>query len=275
MINLMVAGNDRVFDGLITLSLSLIKHCTRPIKLYIFTMDFTEHNPKFTPITQLQADFIKDILVKGNAQSEVCLCDVSSPFKEKFLPSVNIDTKYTPYTLLRLLADDIIKEEKVAYIDIDILAKNDISLLFDTDISEYELGVVEDKMGKFWIHKGYFNAGMLLINLDMVRKTGLFKKAIDLVKNKKMAFPDQDALNRTVTKKLLLPSRFNSQGVQDDQTVLMHFCKTIRWLPFFKIVNVKPWQVDDVRKLHDMSPFDDILNQFISIKNSMEKKENE
>ena len=58
MINLLFSGNSYVFDGVMTTLLSIEKYYKGEITAYIFTMDVSYLNPKFTPIEDDQVEFI-------------------------------------------------------------------------------------------------------------------------------------------------------------------------------------------------------------------------
>ena len=145
------------------------------------------------------------------------------------------------------------------------MANRDIKPLFDIDISEYELAAVKDYLGKIFIGPRYFNAGVLLLNIDMIKKTGLFKKCMNLLVTKKLAFADQDALNKSVSKVKYLPRIYNEQRRYYKETVIQHFCKSIRLLPIFHTINVKPWDVKNIHKKHHNHHYDDILNEYLRI----------
>ena len=70
-----------------------------------------------------------------------------------------LDNWFTPYSLLRLCAGEIPSlPEKILYLDSDTMVYNSLEELFTMDeINNYVLGIVVDKMGKFWIRKDYFN----------------------------------------------------------------------------------------------------------------------
>ena len=77
-----------------------------------------------------------------------------------------------------------------------------------------------------------------------------------------MAFLDQDALNRTVKNKYYIPYIYNVQRNMKKGTVIKHFCKTIRWIPFYHTSNIKPWNVEGVHKVLKINVFDDILEEY-------------
>lgn len=80
-----------------------------------------------------------------------------------------------------------------------------------------------------------------------------------------MRLSDQDALNRCASKKLLLPRRFNEQRKICPDTVLKHFCRGIRWLPFFYVYNIKQTEREKVHKELKITEFDDIYRQYDEI----------
>ena len=108
------------------------------------------------------------------------------------------------------------------------MANSDISELYNIDVSNYEFAAVREKYGSWLISSDYFNAGVLLLNMKLIKETGLFEKARKLLRECKLIFADQDAIYYNITKKLLLPRKFNEQSKFNRKTtVLCHFCK--RW----------------------------------------------
>ena len=103
---------------------------------------------------------------------------------------------------------------------------------------------------------------MLLLDLEKIRQTGFFKKALGLVAEKKLPIPDQDAVNRLAKKKCFLPRGYNEQRRMRKDTVIRHFSKSIRWLPFYHTVNVKPWEIDRLHTNHHTYEFDDVLAEY-------------
>jgi lipopolysaccharide biosynthesis glycosyltransferase len=92
---------------------------------------------------------------------------------------------------------------KVLYLDVDIIINKPLNELYNTDISQYYLAAVEDPSA---MHKAilglaheepYFNSGIMLINLDIWRKTRLNKLLADFIINNpdKINYWDQDAFN--------------------------------------------------------------------------------
>ena len=280
MRNILFCGNDKVFDGIITCTLSIVKRTqtTEPFKIFIYTVDLRDLKENYIPISDRQVKFLDNLLKEYNPQNEVTKIDVTSIYNTEFRGSPNEQCYCSPYTLLRLFAD-LIPEmpEKFLYLDADILFNRDITLLYDIDISNVEYAAANDHYGKYLIHPRYINAGVLLFNMEKCRETGIFKKARELIKTKKLVFADQSALIRSTTKKKLLPQRFNDQKFLHSWTVVRHFSQRLFYLPYPHVANIKQWQVTQIHKIFRYFQFDDILFEYIYQINKFNKeiKEND
>lgn len=257
----MFAGNKAIFKGIVLSTMSILKHCKEPITIFLTTLDYSELNPKFVCITEEQADFLDNLVKQTNPQSQVKLLDVTTDFKT-LLTGKNHNNDYSPYTLIRLLIDKLAMPDKVLYLDSDTMACNDIAELYNIDMEKYEFAAALDYMGKFWIAKDYFNAGVTLFNRKLAMENNLFEKCRELVNTKWFKMPDQSALYRSKRAMLFLDSKFNEQRAPKQDTVIKHFNKGIKWVPFFHIYNVKQWQFDKVHKKLKIFCFDDIFEQF-------------
>ena len=197
--------------------------------------------------------------------------DVEKLYEKEFAGCPNEGAYCTPYTLLRLLSD-LVEDipDKLLYLDCDVLFNRDIQLLYKTDVSEYEYAAARDHYGKFLINPNYINAGVILFNVKKSRETGLFEKSRKLLRLKKLTFADQDALWHSTTKNLMLPQRFNDQKFLHKHTVVRHFSKRLFWYPFPKMENIKQWNVSQVHKKFGYYNFDDILYEYIYLKQLFE-----
>lgn len=153
-------------------------------------MDYTEKNPRFTPITEADRVFLEAIYRKANDESRVFLIDAGDYYKKEMSDSPNGETGYTPYTFLRLFADIIPGiPEKILYLDTDTLIADDLSELYSADISEYELAAALDYYGHHFLGHNYFNAGVLLLNMKSIRESGLFRRAVAACAKKRYSCP--------------------------------------------------------------------------------------
>ena len=122
MINLLLCGNKKVFDGALTLLISILNKTKEPLNCYILTMDKTDLREDFLPINDEQIEFLKEVVKEKNSESEVTKIDVTDLYNLEFKGSKNESAYCTPYTLLRLLIDLIPDmPEKLLYLDIDMM----------------------------------------------------------------------------------------------------------------------------------------------------------
>ncbi len=275
MVNILYCGNDKVFDGMLTCTLSILKRTAseEPFTFYIFTMDVSDIKAQYVPVNARQAAFLEETVRRYHPQSRVILQDVTALYRAHFSGCPNEGAYCSPYTLIRLFADLVEgMPEKLLYLDVDVMFNRDVHLLYDTDVSAYEYAAARDHYGKYLLYYNYINAGVLLFNMDMIRRTGLLQKARELIKTKKLTFADQSAIIRSTAKKKMLPQRFNDQKFLHKNTVVRHFSKRLFWLPYPHTDNIKQWQVDRVHKVFGYDCFDDILEEYLSLKKSYEEE---
>ncbi len=269
MINILFGGNEKVFDGLLLCLLSMRKHSSEALNVFILTADVTELNPAFTPINDEQIEILSNVVKEKNPLSCVTKIVLGKDFNNWINSSKNKFNSYTPFAFLRLFADKIENlPNKIIYLDTDIMINGDIKDLFDIDISKHELGIVLDRYGRFFIRPKYFNSGMLLMNMEKIKQSDLLGQVKDFCTKKKMAFPDQSALNKCCKSKLYLPRKFNEQGKLKNNTIVHHFSKKIKWFPVFHTINIKPWQIDAVQKKYKCNAYDKIYDEFLKIKST-------
>lgn len=277
MINILLCGNNKFFDGALTQLISIKNRTEETINCYIFTMDASRLNKDYICMTDEQIEFLNDIVKSRNYQSQVTKIDVTEIYEKEFLNCANEKAYCTPYTLLRLFADLIPDmPDKLLYLDIDIMVGKDISMLYNIDIENYEYAAVREKYGSKIIRHDYINAGMLLLNMKKIKETKLLEKARELIRTKKMLFADQDAIFRATTKKLILPRIYNEQSsFKREDTVICHFCKRLLIFPYPRIENYKQWNIEEVHNILKCHNFDDDLEEYKNLKQQFELKEKE
>lgn len=267
MINLMFCGNRKMVDGLVIALLSISKHTKEDLTVYLMTMDLTNINKKFNPITEEDRKIIENMLQEKNKNNKVILMDVTKTYLDYMNKNANRYTHYTPYIFIRILSDKIEGlPDKILYLDTDIVCYKDIKEIYDTDMSNYEIAAALDYLGRKAINENYMNSGVLLMNLKMIKQTGCFDEARELCMTKKMVLPDQTAINKACTKKLLLDDKCNEQYMRNEDTIIRHFSMTFKPLPYPKLINIKPWQIDEIHKVYKIHDFDDIIDEYEKIK---------
>lgn len=130
------------------------------------------------------------------------------------LNGLYIDPRYSEAASFRLLLPELLPEyDKVAYIDCDVIVRNDIAALYEnTDLGDNLLGAVYEapieNQSERWKSIGcdplhYFNSGFLLMNLKKMREEHISELLIKELDTDYLEFPDQDALNKVCQGRVL------------------------------------------------------------------------
>ncbi len=260
-LNILYCGDTNVCAGIFLSALSMSKHTSRPLHIYIFTAYIEHHRA----IPSQFADALENKIKEYNSKSSVSLFDISEVF-ETYLPYANMGTRFTPLCMLRLFADLVPQiPDKILYLDADVLIRADCSALYDLDILDAEIAGVPDRYGKWFFGNvllhDYLNSGVLLLNMRKIRASGLFSECRTLCRDRKMFMPDQTALNKLARKKKL-PRKYNEQGKIRSDTVCKHFTTFFRVFPYIHPVTVKPWEYEKLHSELGITEFDDIIEEF-------------
>ncbi len=140
---------------------------------------------------------------------------------DKVFEGLKICDRFPKSIYFRFLLPQLLKVDKVLYLDCDIIVTNSLRELWETEIEDFACGVVEDQksddiriQNRFGLYKRYFNSGVLLINLEYWRKEQTADKLVEFInKNpEKCVYPDQDALNYLLHDKVkFLEYKYNYQ----------------------------------------------------------------
>ncbi|NEW62330.1 glycosyltransferase family 8 protein [Granulicatella sp. zg-ZJ] len=147
-------------------------------------------------------------------------------------------------TYFRYLIGDLVEEEKVLYLDTDIVVTGDITHLFDIDLGHYYIGAVNEPH-----HVNQFNAGVMLINNALWKEENISEKLIRLTEEfiHTVNNGDQSILNMAFKDNWLsLPRRYNTMIGFDKVLEIENkqdFIETIHPLPIIVhyITAEKPW----------------------------------
>lgn len=275
MKNILFSGNEKVFDGMLSCMLSILMRgqSREPFCFYILTMDVSRIKPEYLPVSLEQAAYLEQVAREYDSRNRVERMDVTELYEKEFGGCPNEGAYCSPYTLLRLFADMFPQiPDKLLYLDVDILFQQDICLLYDIDVEGYEYAAARDHYGKYLLNPNYINAGVLLLNIKEIRRTGLFRQARKLIRTKKLMFADQSAIYRSTTRKKMLPQRFNDQKFLHRHTVVRHFSKRLFYLPYPHTENIKQWQVGRMLSVFHYTEFEDILYEYMYRKKQFERE---
>ena len=84
MVNILLCGNKKVFDGALTQLISMTNRTKEDITCYIFTMDVSRLNPDFVSITDEQVDFLDQVVKSKNENNRVIKVDVTEIYEREF-----------------------------------------------------------------------------------------------------------------------------------------------------------------------------------------------
>ena len=174
------AGTRNLYHSMTVAARSLLEH-TRVDRIWFLTED--DDFPEPLP------DVIKTINMTGQTWF--------------YADGPNYNSHWTYMTLMRLALAEILPEEhRVLWLDVDTIVEDDISELFKADLIGKCAGAVIEpyRGGKPFT---YYNAGVMIWDLDRVRETGIYRELIRTVNFRKLEFPDQDAINLRMQEEIL------------------------------------------------------------------------
>ncbi len=195
--------------------------------------------------------------------------------------------QFPPETFQRVGIARILPEsyKRVLYVDCDMIVRGDIAPLLTADLKGKTIGAVADcfqhlrlnhlrqlcqRVGAPFPAKPlYFNAGMLLIDLDRWRARDVGDKLVAVLRDhgKSIAAADQDALNLVFLDDCVeLPQKYNflvgSTDAREANPVFVHFAGGSKpWYVFSALpyqreyvmyANKTPWKYKKYRKLVDI-----------------------
>lgn len=278
--NILYCGDKNIEDGLLISILSLIKNIKQKLCIYVLTIDLHNEMYEINPISPKSIDYLDQLVKNEKEESFVKRIDITELFKKE-IPLINFETRFTPCCMLRLFADKISElPDKLLYLDTDIICRKDFTDLYNQNIDNFEVSGVLDYYGKWFFKRklfkfDYLNSGVLMLNLEKIRKTGLFTNCRNMCQSKKMFMPDQSAINKLAMAKKICPRKYNEQRRLQKNTVIQHFTTSFRLFPWLHTITIKPWQIDEVHEKLKIHEYDDILEKYKENVQKMRNKEHE
>ncbi len=257
--NIAYAGNRKVFKGILLSLLSIIKHSSDALNVFVVTMDLKDMNPDYTPITVKDCSILEAVVKNKNPESRVILLDATNIYLNSLSENKNNATTFTPYSMIKLYLDEVDSiPDRLIYLDCDTMALQDLKQIDNLNIEDYELAAVTDAT-----NKKQFNTGVLFLNMKLIKQSGLFKRCRQLINTQQLKKPDQDALNQIAISVLEMDGVFNDQAKVRQNTVVRHFCSGKKMM--VASFAVKSWDVEKVYSTFKCHDFDDIYVQYEKI----------
>lgn len=245
-----------------------VKHCA------VTLTSLFENNKEDIFIVHILAGNLTD-------QEKIQLKDIGNSYGNQiffYVPNQNLLKGFTirkfskrisMATYYRCILSEIIPEEvqRLLYLDCDIVVLGKIRPLWETPMDEIGVAAVEDvgcressryEILQYPMADSYFNAGVLLINLDYWRKQDIAQACIKYFHTypERILFNDQDLLNCIFHHhKLLIELKWN---VQDgfyrqpevlDQNWKEKYAEVLKHPVILHYTNRKPWEYDSQHPL--------------------------
>ncbi len=177
-----------------------------------------------------------------NFSIEFIKVDTNKYFKDFITTSYITVATYYRFLLAELFPNI----PKALYLDVDIILKGDITELFNINLDSHIIGAAIDRGDPNYINKlknniglnlssPYFNAGVLLINIDLWNKNNITKKLFETERRYrgKLECNDQDVLNIIFENNYkILDDKYNSME-DNDNVILRHYYGLL-----------KPWTIN-------------------------------
>ena len=169
-------------------------------------------------ISDLNKELISGQYNKGNFRISFYECN--SLFSQLDLKINNSQLSRSTFSRLFLLSiPEFTNIKKVVYLDCDVLVRTDIADLFRVELQNAYVAAIPDphievirKINeKIKRHlqedvgvgnRNYFNAGVLVFNLEELRKNWTTEKLLSIAQSRMWQWEDQDVLNRIATGKV-------------------------------------------------------------------------
>ncbi len=198
---------------------SVLKSQSKPMSLHILKLD----------------DFSTENLAKlaKNYNCDILFYDFSTDLYElgRFSKAM-----YGRLYLADILPIDV---ETVLYLDCDIIVKGDLSPVFDNLSSNLSLFAVPEApslIKSYLLRKlsltDYFNSGVLLFNLSVLRKNKKLSATLNYIRNNpSLLYPDQDALNVVFQGDWqILSTEFNYMALDyNENATIIHYATAKPW----------------------------------------------
>lgn len=223
MVNISLCTDDNfVMPALVCLTSIFENNKEIDIHAYILTDGISEHSKeKFAKLAKLYHQSI-DVM----------------QIDKHFFDGLVVNERFPVSMYYRFLLPDMLpNEEKVLYLDCDIVVRHSLLPLYEMDLTGNALAAVVGEScddivfeNVLQIHHKYFNSGVLLMNLDYWRQHDTTRTLIKWVTDNpdKCSLPDQNALNKVLDGYVVYAGytyNYQEWWFRDSLAHYMHFSK--------------------------------------------------
>src|SRR5437867_2322088 len=235
------ASNERYFPGLYCAVASALNHVSWKTSVNLWVLD--------GGISQASKDRLERLVDRFGNQVRLKFV----PVDESVFRAATLGPGESHMTYCRILLPHLLNVPRVIYLDCDVLVFRDLSELFNLDLSPGKflaavpdsetLSLAEDcptiaDALRLPAEGAYFNCGVMLMNLDELRKQHFLERAVEFL-NRKSAyrFWDQSAINFLLYGQIhALPECWNRASwcfdaqQNNDLDCVLHYTTSAPWL---------------------------------------------
>jgi len=249
--NIVVSANSKYMRYLYIMLASLYENNKgEEITVFVLQRDFSQEDMDY--IIKLTTDFGQTV--------EFVHID------ERRFQGLPVSEKFSMETYFRLIMAEVLPAhvEKVLYMDVDIIVRGNIREFYETDLSDYLAAVcldghnpvlVDSKRKLFQRDKDmrYFNAGVMLWNLNRFRRDYCFEQFMDVGKKLgfELQYADQEILNYLVYDKVMYcdSAKYNymvwgdvrESELKAGEALIMHYAGCNPWQNGYKNTLYQIW----------------------------------
>lgn len=175
---IVLGANYQYADQVVTTIKSICSH-NRQIRFYL-----------------INSDFPTEWFYNLNRKLKKLDCEiVNARVNSSHISQYKTNIHYAVF--LRYFISDFVEEDKVLYLDCDLVVTGDLSPLFAVDLGDYPLAAVKDLGGETYFGEHIFNSGVMLVNNRLWKQEEVRKQLIEMTNelHDKVAQDDQSILN--------------------------------------------------------------------------------
>ena len=215
--NLLFSIDDRFWRQMLTVLNSIrLNSQPRPLDVYVIQSQELMHTPEIRKTCELWGMNYHPIIIRDEEFDQAPVTD-----------------RYPKTIYYRLLAHQYLPKQlhRILYLDADVLCINDIGPLYDTDLDGYlyasaihtGLTGTTEVINKIRLQNfdadGYYNSGVLLMNLDLIRQRVHAEDIYEYIREHVLLLPDQDVLNALYGKDIkTVPDQLYNFDAREGQT---------------------------------------------------------
>lgn len=204
--NILLTANSRYLCAVKTVIYSLRQHTERELNVFLF-------------YDQMPLSELKNL---QRYMQKKCRASLTGyQVKEAFFSSLQMRDHFSPIVYYRLIAQELLPEivSRILYLDVDLIVNGNIDAFYDTDFQGKDIVACENR-GDTLPHKKrlglsadshYMNAGVLLLNIEHIRRTMPSERVIECIQEhlEVLEWYDQDVLNILYETKMLFCEDMN------------------------------------------------------------------